>query len=183
MEVQFPHNGDVVFREGGRACFMTTRRAGPIELGLMAEGYKEASNVLIERLDKRGRDDALVYPIIFGYRQYLELRVKALTRLVNRFDEADDEFKRTHDLQRLWSKIRSRLAEELDEENRDAFEAVEDVILEFHEIDPKSDGFRFPSEIKQLSIDLQNMRDVMERVSSFLDSLSDSWEASVDAKF
>lgn len=182
MEAQFPQKGDVVFREGGRACFMTTRQAGPIELGLMAEGYKEASNVLIERLNKHGRDDVLVYPIIFGYGQYLELRVKALTRLVNRFDEADEEFKRTHDLQGFWSKIRSRLAEELDGENRDAFEVVEDMILEFHKIDPKSDRFRFPSEIKQLYIDLQNMRDVMERVSVFLDSLSDSWEAGVDVK-
>ncbi len=183
MDIQFPQKGDGAFREGGRACYMTTRRASAIELGLMAEGYKEASNVLIEHLDKHGRDDALVYPIIFGYRQYLELRIKALTRLVNRFDEVDEEFKRTHDLKWLWNKIRSRLAEEIDGENRDVFEAVENVILEFHQLDPKSDGFRFPSEIKQLYIDLQNMRDVMERVSAFLDSLSDFWEAGIDARF
>src|SRR5262249_10434012 len=183
MEVQFPQKGDVVFREGTRACLMTTRRAFAMELGLMAAGYKEASNILIEYLDKNGRDDALVYPIIFGYRQYLELRIKSLTKLVNQFEETGEEFKRTHDLQRLWSKIRSRLVEELDGEDRDAFEAVEGVIQEFHKIDPKSDGFRFPSGIKQLYIDLPNMRDVMHRVSSFLDSLADIWEASIDSKF
>lgn len=155
----------------------------PTEIGLIATGYKEASDFLVDHLAQVHRDDALLFPIIFGYRQYLELRIKALTSIVNRFDEADEEFRRTHNLGKLWSQIRPRLLEEITEEERETFQIVENCIMEFHEMDPKSDTFRFPGELKQHVIDLGNMKTVMNRVAWFLDSLSDYWEAEVDTKF
>jgi HEPN domain-containing protein len=186
MDVHFPRKGDTVFwdadRQRLRATLVSTRWAGPFEFGLMAGGYKEASDALIKHLEASGRNDSLVYPILFGYRQYLELRIKALTQLVNRWDDADEEFKRTHDLQRLWKNIRSRLAEELQDEDRDAFQAAEALIMEFHELDPKSDRLRYPSDVEQLNLNLRRVQEVMERLSMFLDSMSDWWEAAIDAR-
>jgi hypothetical protein len=160
---------------------MTTRRGGPLELAQVALGYKEASDVLIAHLAQYGRNDGLVYPIIFGYRQYLELTIKALTLIVNRLDGDDEGFKRTHDLDRLWRKIQPRLLEAIEQENLEPLRIVETAIMDFHGIDPLSDGFRFPSGINQFNVDLRNMRSVMDRVAKFLDSLFDWLHAGLDA--
>ncbi len=181
MDIPWPQEGDNVFLEGGRACCIGTRHAGPHELGLMADGFKDSSDILIQHLQQHGRNDALVYPIIFGYRQYLELRIKALVVIVSRCDYSEEGFRRTHDLQSLWNTIRSRLWDELQDDDRTPFQVVESVIKDFQAIDPKSDGFRFPSDIKQFNVDLSNMREVMKRVSTFLDSLSDWWYAGLTA--
>ena len=181
MEIPWPQEGDKVFVEGPRACCMATECAGSHELGIMAAGYKEASDILVEHVERHGRNDALVYPIIFGYRQYLELRIKALVVIVNRSNYSEEAFQTTHDFHKLWNPIRSCLWKELQKSDRIPFQIVENVINDFQGIDPKSDGFRFPSNIKQFNIDLANLRDVMNRVSMFLDSLSDYWHAGVDA--
>lgn len=181
MDIPWPQQGDKVFQEGPRACCMGTRPAGPHELGIMADGYKTASDILVQHLAQRGRDDALVYPILFGYRQYLELRIKALVVIVNRCEYVEETYKRIHDLQGLWNSIRSRLWENLQVDDRVPFQIVESVIGEFQALDPKSDGFRFPSDITQFNVDLLNMREVMGRVATFLESLSEWWHAGLDA--
>src|SRR5262245_21752211 len=155
-DISWPQEGDKAFLEGGRACYIATSNAGPHELGLLADGFKTSSDILIQHLREHGRNDALVYPIIFGYRQYLELRIKALTAVVNRSEYSEESFKRIHDLVRLWNTIRSRLSDELQQEEQVPSHVVENVIKEFQDVDPKSDGFRFPSEIKQHNIDLSN---------------------------
>jgi hypothetical protein len=160
---------------------METHPAGPHQLGILAVGFKTASDILVQCLGQHGRSDALVYPILFGYRQYLELRIKSLVVLVNRCDYLDETYKRTHDLHGLWNPIRSRLWENLQDDDRAPFQIVESVIGEFQALDPKSDGFRFPSEIKQFNVDLSNVQAVMDRVARFLDSLSDWWHTSLDA--
>ncbi len=185
MGIEFPRNDDTVFADvtrGGRATLMSTGRMGPHELGLMAGGYKEGADILVEQLDARGRNDSLVYPILFGYRQYLELRIKALGVLIKRWDEVDEDFKRTHDLKHLWQSIRERLAGELQEEDRDAFQVAESLIAEFHEIDPRSDRFRYPSDIEQMNLDLRRVHGVVKRLSDFLDSMADWWQAGIDAR-
>jgi hypothetical protein len=160
---------------------MGTRSAGPHELGILADGYKTAGDVLVQHLAQHGRNDALVYPILFGYRQYLELRIKALVVLVNRCEYLEETYKRIHDLHGLWNSIRSRLWENLQDDDQAPFQIVEGAIGAFQSLDPKSDGFRFPSDIKQFNVDLLNMREVMDRVATFLDSLSDSRHAELDA--
>jgi len=181
MDIPLPQVGDKVFQEGPRACYMGTHRAGPHELGIMADGYKTASDILVRHLAQHGRNDALVYPILFGYRHYLELRIKALMVIVNRCEYLEETYKRIHDLHGLWNPIRSRLWENLQDDDRVPFQIVESAIAEFQALDPKSDGFRFPSDIKQFNVDLLNMREVMGRVATFLDSLSDWWHAGLDA--
>jgi hypothetical protein len=48
------------------------------QLNLYAIGYKRAAELLLEHVKNSGRDqDTLVYPIIFLYRHYLELRLKS----------------------------------------------------------------------------------------------------------
>lgn len=53
---------------------------------LYADGYREAADHLVERIVE-GQSltlDTIVYPIVFLYRQYLELRLKQLIPLSGR---------------------------------------------------------------------------------------------------
>lgn len=66
------------------------------------EGYKAAADIVVDRIKRgQGHQDFLVYPVMFLYRQYLELIAKNLIRnawaLLDE-DEIDDLG--SHDLRR-----------------------------------------------------------------------------------
>jgi hypothetical protein len=155
------------------------RRMG---LGFIADGFQQASDILVEHLEQNPRNDSLVQPIIFGYRQCLELRIKALTATINQFAIGCADFAWGHHLSDLWNGIRQRILEQIQDDDREAFQSVEKVIMEFHKIDPKGDGFRYPEIIKQFNLDLQNMREVIAKTSMFLSSLNDWCDAAVNAR-
>jgi hypothetical protein len=52
MEITWPQKGDKAFLEGPSACYMGTRWGGPQELGMIAAGYKAASDLLVDHLEK-----------------------------------------------------------------------------------------------------------------------------------
>ncbi len=137
---------------------------------------KKASDILVEYLQQQ-RDDSLVPPVIFGYRQCLELRIKALTATINNLETGEPDFKKGHYLNDLWRDIRSQLHKQVEQEEKEALQVVEQVIMEFHSVDKIGDGFRYPDKIEQFYIDLSNMREVLDRVSVFLCSLNDKLNA------
>lgn len=181
MDTLWPRTNDRLFKSGGyrslAACIL------PKDIRLVAIGYKDAADALVVSLAERGRNDALVFPIVFCYRQYLELQVKAITVLVDAFEDTDEEFKRTHDLKKLWLSLRPRLESEIDAQDQKAFAAVEDCVLQFHDFDPTGMTFRYPEPAKMHQLDLGNLKAVMSRVSTFLEALADQWEAGVANKF
>lgn len=179
MEIPWPKKGDKLFLSG-RACHMQLgRRQG---LGFIADGFQEASDILVDHLEQNRRKDSLVQPIIFGYRQCLELRIKALAATMNQYETDSADFPWGHLLLDLWNQIRQRILETIERDDRGAFDAVEKVIKEFHNIDPKGDGFRYPEVIQQFNLDLRNMRDVIGNASMFLSSLNDWWDAALQAR-
>lgn len=182
METLWPQQGDKAIKSGSKACFLATKWASAYEFSLMAEGYKTASDILVQYLESGERNDALVYPVLFGYRQYLELRLKGLVLIVKRAEYLEETYQRIHDLERLWNSVRDHLRKDLEADEKLAFEVVESVIAEFQALDPKSDGFRFPSDICQFNLDLLNLRVVMGRVAYFLDSMTEWWMAGVEAR-
>ena len=181
MDTIWPKKNDCLFKSGGyrslAACVL------PADIGLVAVGYKDAADALIAGLVEHGRNDALIFPIVFCYRQYLELQLKAITALVEKFEETGDEFERTHDLKKLWSSLKPRLEAEIDQQEQGALAVVEDCILQFHDFDPKGETFRYPQPVKMHQLDLGNLKSVMKRVSTFLEALVDQWEAGVGDKF
>ncbi|MDA1054035.1 MAG: hypothetical protein O3C40_26600 [Planctomycetota bacterium] len=180
MDNPWPEKGDKAFRDGPRACHMQLGRS--LGLAVIADGFKEASDILVDYLQQHPRNDALVHPIIFGYRQCLELRIKALTATATQFDTGRPDFKWGHRLGELWQHISPRLREELEQQEEESFQIVEQVIMEFDDIDERGDGFRYPEVVDQFNIDLPNMRGVIEKVSDFLESLNDLWDAGLSAQ-
>jgi hypothetical protein len=118
------------------------------------------------------------YPIIFNYRQSLELRLKYLLMAYGPLtDEAPDY--RSHDLEKLWAKCK-RVIVTLDgaaqPSDKEAFEAVDKLIAEFDAVDPGSVTFRFAHDTKGKSIklgisaiDLLNLRGVVAGLHNFLE--------------
>lgn len=174
MDTLWPKSGDTLFVPGGFASL-----AGCVvsDLSLVAVGYKEAADSLVTHIAQNGRDDALIFPIVFCYRQSLELHIKQLILLVATFDETGDEFKRIHDLSRLWKSVKARLVSELEPQDVVALNAVEKCIEEFQAIDPQGYNFRYAEPLSSYQLDLGNLKVVMNRILAFLSSLADMWEA------
>lgn len=142
-----------------------------------ASGYKEAADLLVERSERnRGSLDTLVYPILFLYRQYLELEIKNLIRLGRQLEDIDESFPKHHRLNDLWdtcSKILRRIApgDSLEEQNQ-----IGRLIREFCKVDPLSMAFRYPEDrdgkpsLPSLShINVLNTKVVIGKISVILE--------------
>jgi len=69
---------------------------------MMMAGYKKAADLMVERAARSQPDrDALVYPIIFSYRQFIELSLKYLTTTYGH-TVGIDAIWNSHDLGMLW---------------------------------------------------------------------------------
>lgn len=125
------------------------------ETGLFAYelGYKEASRILIEKAkdDKYHLIDALIYPIGFCARHYLELFLKRM--LVNLMclcelqgevsPVSEDQVFGNHHLQALWGFIRE-ITIISDKEYQKVLTQCNPLIRDFYEQDPNSEAFRYP---------------------------------------
>ena len=96
VELPWPRPGDEVFASGEDWSMNASVNWGG-GWGLYAIGYKNAGDVLVERVvEDRGEADALVYPIVFCYRQYLELTLKGVLVEARRYYEIDEDFAKDH---------------------------------------------------------------------------------------
>jgi hypothetical protein len=139
----------------------------------MGSGYMRAGAVLVERcLADPQHGHELIYPIVFNYRHALELEIKWVLDRYGRY-AAIQEFERNHNLAQLW-KVCRQVIEEIGGPSDDgALETVERIVLELHALDPSSFAFRYSTDKNgrpiplNLSVDLENIRDVMEGVENF----------------
>src|SRR5215204_5315598 len=148
---------------------------------LYASGYKTGGDILVQYvIDTRSKRDTLVFPIVFTYRQYLELRCKEIIRVGRMLLDQDSEFPKTHDLQVLWDMCRLLIAEIEPSATEEDLEAIDEAIAQFCAVDPKSESFRYPvdrrgnSSIPQTLrvINVRRLRDALNRIASFFDGVS-----------
>jgi hypothetical protein len=142
----------------------------------MPMGYKRAGDLLIEQAARDRVDRSnVIYPALFCYRQAVELFLKKL--LTDFAPELLSDRARPlgHDLSKLWAAV-MKLMRDRGHEDDNGLQAVAAIIAELHEADEGSDGFRYPTNTKNLpfkfgdrGIDLDQLRDVMEGVANFLE--------------
>ena len=140
--------------------------------GLYAAGYKDAADALVEALSLRKASlDSVVYPLVFLYRQGLELQLKLILPLARRLagKEAVEDHK--HFLLPLWSELR-KLMEQLDPRDDDKeLPAIEIFIRQLDAVDPASFAFRYPT-TKKGEVSLPELRHVNVRhLSEVMDSV------------
>jgi hypothetical protein len=140
---------------------------------LYASGYKEAADALVERIEARSSSqDTFVYPILFLYRQYLELQLKVMVRTLKHLQGIGPDFPKGHRIDRLWTEVEGLLRQAFPGESIDQLVETGRLIHEFAKVDPLSTAFRYPVDNDGnpslpgfTYINLRNVRDVMAKIS------------------
>jgi hypothetical protein len=147
---------------------------GHVRMIMMMTGYKRAADLMVERAIANDADRAaLVYPIIFNYRQFIELSLKYLIATYGPTVGVQPVWN-THDLGDLWKS----LMEVLDGYGHDDVDqtdpVVAQIVAEFAKVDPNSFSYRYPVDTKgkpipiaQSELDLAALADVMEALEGY----------------
>lgn len=177
-ELPWPQKGDQLFIVGDdwwhNAClnFMSDKWE------LYVIGYRTAADILVDYVKQtHGDQDFLVFPIVFLYRQYLELRLKDLIRTGNPLLDEPPDFPKKHELNKLWEICRPILEKLEPQVPSQDLEAIKEAIAKFCTIDPSSESFRYPFRRKGghslppdlRYINLRNLAEIMEKIANFLD--------------
>jgi hypothetical protein len=140
-------------------------------------GYKAAADRLARSLlEDRSSLDLIIFPMVFLYRQYLELSLKRLLREGSRVFDKQFVLPKHHRIDTLWSQCKSLIGPGVKDEDVVALEAC---INEFSTIDPSSMAFRYhvdthnnpslPPDLKY--IDIRNLAQVMAKIHSFIGTM------------
>lgn len=145
-------------------------------------GFERAAQVLGDHAAEFRADvDALTMPILFCYRQWAELQLKALWSNGSQLIGRDATPLKTHDLRVLWRRVRPIIETVWPEGDRSELDRLERVLHELAEFDgPHGTGFRYPTDNDgqaslptDLSINLENVRLVMEKAALLLNGAAD----------
>jgi len=190
-ELPWPKKGDVLFDSADDWYHNACINLRFFNWDVYASGYKHAGDVLVQRvIDTRNHRDTLVFPIVFNYRQYIELRLKELIMVGRILSDEVPEFPRTHNLRSLWNTCRPIIAEGAIGATDTDLDAIDDAIAQFSTVDPGSDSFRYPvdrdgnlsiSDDLQI-INLRQLRDRIDALATFLDGASMAFSAYMDYK-
>lgn len=111
-------------------------------------GFKEAGDILVEQQFP----DLLVFPIMFNYRQYIELVLKNLYKCsIDNKSEYNQFVRRVgHDLTKIFSETKPHLENFLDESKsaKKQLKFISALVDDFNNLDPSSMTFRYPSDKK-----------------------------------
>jgi hypothetical protein len=191
--IPFPETGDQLFttERYSRYNAQITYALSDDSLYRYVSGYKEAADRLVQSLIEDDRHiDLVVFPIVFLYRQYLELRFKQLLREGSRLLNGSFILPKHHRLDILWYECKSLLRQIEPRMTDGEVVGLEACILEFSTIDPISMAFRYhvdthdqpslPPDLKYINI--RNLAQVMAKIHSFLDAVYMTISVSLDQK-
>jgi hypothetical protein len=175
-----PSAEDAFFRSQGDWLSNACLHYAPDRWLIYALGYKEAADRLAAQLrDERGRLDLLVYPIVFLYRQYLELAVKGLIQQAQTLLELPTKLPMSHRIDQLWAECSKLLELVSPGDSIEEQRQIGRLLQEFSSVDPSSTAFRYPVDAAGNvsvptieNINVQNVCDVVGKVSVILDGAS-----------
>ena len=152
-----------------------------------ADGYRDGAKALIEQcVQDRGVNDILIYPIVFLYRQYIELRLKEIIVALRYCHGEPRTFTPTHKLDVLWKEMKADYEISGESAVNEDFDNAGRLIDEFCQVDPFATGFRYPVDrdgnqsLTLTHINIRNFGEVMDRLGFFLDAISDQVAAFED---
>jgi hypothetical protein len=192
LKPRLPQAGDMLFKPArASACCLQADPGGYRKFGqrfnssdamhLYGHGYKLAADMLCQKALDEYSVHTLIFPIVFLYRHYVELSLKETLHDASWFVADVMRTNPTHDLRTLWKNARGILPVVWPEAQPAQIDAVEACITEISEHDPRSMAFRYPFDKEENphlenldSIDLRNLRDVMDRVGNFLYCLGEA---------
>lgn len=149
--------------------------------GTYLAGFQRAADMIVTAAESDDLNpDDLFFPVAYLYRHHLELMLKELVRLGVRLGSFDgcEEILGGHNLHKLWNNAKQLVKVVWPDSPEKEFEAVEQVILEFHKLDPSGQAFRYARDRNgglhlasgPERVDLSNLKSVVDEVSRFLDA-------------
>jgi hypothetical protein len=144
--------------------------------GLYTAGYKTAADLLVQRIEQQtANPDSLVYPVLFLYRQYLELQIKDLIRQGFQLQGVSGDFPKHHRIGSLWEICHKLLSDLFPGDSVTELKEITRLISEFSAVDPTSMAFRYPQDKDGNpmltgfdQINLRNVRDVIGKIALIL---------------
>jgi hypothetical protein len=157
---------------------------------LYAEGYKRAAELLFADREN-WHNTYLLFPMLFLYRHYVELRIKHMLCVSIHYPgipALPKGWKLNHKLQDVWELLRPRLLAASPDIPEKELDNVGSLIGELHKKDPGSFVFRYPtnrldptsrsegnflsdSDLDLNSLNIINYFDSMRQLSEILDTL------------
>lgn len=120
---------------------------GWVDHSTYSDGFDEAVAALYQAILSGGTADTLIYPIVFCARHRIELFIKSQLRRVGHIRKnisiPDEKIIKTHDLAILWSLLEN-LTQQCDSRYAELLKPCEPVVMDFFEMDPKGETFRYP---------------------------------------
>lgn len=153
-------------------------------------GYKMAADSLVEHVKStRQYQDALIYPVVFLYRQYLELRLKDIIHQGRKLFDEGQGFPTHHRLCDLWASARQTAIKAFPDGDNAALLPVDNVVKEMEANDPKGMAFRYPKDLDGgrhipniKYINLRHLKECMEETSCILEGIACNLSLAQDVK-
>jgi len=155
-----------------------------------SDGYLRASLVLLDHALSEGHDlDILIYPIVFNFRHYVELKLKYLIVAASDLLDMRQAFPHTHDLTNLWGTTKPLLAQVFAGQDHGELLSVSRVMRELAGADPSSEVFRYPADKHDSPhhgadrrIGLGRFRSTAQNLSAFFEGCDAAIQEYRDAK-
>lgn len=154
-------------------------------IGLYIDGYRKAADDLAHKVVESSRDqDILVYPIVFLYRQYIELQLKRIIRESKILLYQGNDFPQHHRIRDLWNDAKGlmrNIIKKVDSSAKDYItkkdvDLIDKIISDFVEVDPDSFSFRYPKDKDGNNnldgvthINIRNLHDQMDLLTEQLE--------------
>jgi hypothetical protein len=178
MKEHLPSNTDSIFKDEVSPDYGAWLKNPANKFFLYSEGYKEAGKKLWEFcIENHFYSNTLIYPLVFNYRQFLELRLKELIIMGYKYLDSEEDFADEHSLVKLWNTYRNKILPEVENIDKNILDNVERIICQFNTEDPQSMSFRYPvtrgpnrkESLNRDTIDLNNFKTVIDRLIYFFD--------------
>jgi hypothetical protein len=118
---------------------------GPDRWGHFASSYREAGDALVDAAEASTyRRNTLGAPILFSYRQYIELSLKSLLLAAGELLDDEQTVEPKHYLAILWKRVRALLLGVDPTSEGSWLQRADQIIAEFDALDPNSFCFRYP---------------------------------------
>ena len=155
------------------------RNGGPYDFEHYALGYFRAGQRLaISLVHDQGSIDLIVYPLVFTFRQAVELAIKQLAEILPKIWGEPSQFALTHRLLDNWEFVKGYLERHAAFSPVETVPQVDKIIRDFVEIDPNGEAFRYPS-ARSGALLLQDTAHinvvVFGKAMQFLEEVFDMW--------
>ncbi|WP_404469404.1 hypothetical protein [Sutcliffiella horikoshii] len=183
LHIQFPEKGKKLFTSTGNYLEFSHFGWGNINSQFYGyiKGYKESADTLVNFALASGSIailDTYIFPILFLYRQFIELSIKSLYLEYSEepIQEKIKSIKQaSHNLAFMWNKLKPILIKASNsQDEKDMIKAVESYVLQYHSFDKSSFKFRYPIDKDynpilegEERIDIINLKERMTELEHF----------------